>query len=80
MNDSMHLGYLLMVAGVGAIFTGFFASYLTDIIKTTSVGIIIISFTLLTTIMTFALFYFKFQTLTYALILGFFWGASFHAM
>ena len=60
MNDSMHLGYLLMVAGIGAVVGAFFAGYLTDRIKTSQVGILIILLTLSTMLMTLLVFYVKF--------------------
>ena len=80
MADGLHLGYLLMVAGVGAVIGAFLAGYLTDKIKTTQVGICIILFTILTMIMSFLVFYYKFETIMYALTLGFMWGISFNAL
>jgi predicted MFS family arabinose efflux permease len=80
MRDSLHLGYLLMITGIGAIIGAYLAGYLSDIIKTTQVGILIFLFTLLTMLLTFLAFMINFETITYALVLGFMWGISFNAL
>ena len=60
MRDSLHLGYLLIITGVGAIIGAFLAGYLTDKIKTSKVGTLIFLFTLLTMFLTYFVFIINF--------------------